>query len=87
VLTVLRHARACAVEAWRPVVEARAAFDLQRADRLTRKILGVVEPMSEEAKAKLKAYAEEHKDEIREKAKAKRQLRRRMLALTKTTRR
>lgn len=39
-----------------------------------------VEPMSEEKKAMLRAWAEEHKDEIKAKRRAKSELRRRMRA-------
>ena len=58
---------------WAKVVELRASNQNDAADRLARKAMGVQgEPMSEEAKEKLRAYAEEHKDEIKERAKLKR---------------
>jgi hypothetical protein len=57
---------------WDRVVDLRRAGDLDKADRVAARLLGVKgEPMDEETKAKLRAYAEEHKDEIA----AKRRLR------------
>lgn len=46
---VLAHARACAVEVWRPVVEARERGAQMKANRIRKELLGIpVEPMPEE---------------------------------------
>jgi hypothetical protein len=70
-------------EQWARIVELHRAGQHDAADRLRRKILGLVEPMSDEAKAKLRAYNEDHKDEIRARAKIKRIERRRLRAVMK----
>lgn len=72
---------------WTRVLELRQAGQHEAADRLRRKILGLVEPMSEEAKEKLRAYNEAHKDEIRARAKIKRLEQRRLMAVMKAPKR
>ena len=73
---------------WARVVELRAAGEADAADRLVRKLLGVQgPPMTEEKKAELRAYAEAHKEEIQQRKKQKREVRRRTVALLTTGRR
>ena len=73
---------------WARVAELRAAGDAGAADRLARKLLGVQgPPMTEEKKAELREWREAHKEEIAERAKQKRLLRRRTMALLATGRR
>ncbi len=69
---LFRHQDYCLSRAWKEIVDLRLAGDADAADRKARRILGVVEPMTEEAKEKLKTYYEEHKEEILAKAKLKR---------------
>lgn len=70
---------------WAKVVELRAKGDLETAGRIARRAMGVApEPMDEETKMKLRAHAEEHKDEIKEKHKQEREIRRRTIALLTT---
>lgn len=58
---------------WTKVVELRAAGDLDAADRIAKRAMGIMpEPMSEETKQKLKEYNETHKEELRDRAKLKR---------------
>lgn len=58
--------------AWKRVVDLRMAGDIEKASRVADRLLGVQgPPMPDEVKAKLRQYAEEHKDEIA----AKRRLR------------
>lgn len=58
---------------WAKVVELRAKGELDAADRIAKRAMGIVpEPMSEEAKEKLREYNETHKEEIKERAKLKR---------------
>lgn len=67
---------------WAKVVELRALGDLDAADRIAKRAMGIVpEPMSEEAKEKLREYNETHKDEIKERAKLKRMTQRRTRAI------
>lgn len=73
-------------EGWGKVVTLRAEHQNDAADRMARKLLGCAEPMSEEAKAKLKAYNEAHKEEITQRRKEKREMRKRLLATTRTKR-
>ena len=68
---------------WSRVETLRREGHGEAADRVARKLLGVVEPMSEEAKAKLREYRETHKEEIAAKAKAKAVLRKRTKAIMK----
>lgn len=73
---------------WARVVEFRAAGDMNAADRLVRKLLGVQgPPMSEETKAKLRAYEEEHREDIRLRRKQRQEVRRRTVALLTTGKR
>lgn len=72
---------------WGKVVELRLAYKNDSANRLARKLLGVATPMSEEKKAELKKYNEEHKEEIAERAKKKREQRNRTLELINQPRR
>ena len=73
---------------WARVAELRAAGDADAADRLARKLLGVQgPPMTEEKKAELREWREAHKEEIAERAKQKRLLRRRTMAMLATGRR
>jgi len=58
---------------WATVVELRAKGELDAADRVAKRAMGIMpEPMSEEAKRKLREYNEIHKDEIKARAKLKR---------------
>ena len=73
---------------WVRVAELRVAGQSETADRVARKLLGVQgPPMPEEKKAELREWREAHKEEIAERAKLKRLLRRRTLALLTTGRR
>lgn len=75
-------------EGWARVVELRRTNQDGAADRLVRKLLGVQgAPMSEETKAKLRQYSEEHKEEIQERKKQEREVRTRTIALLTTGRR
>lgn len=70
---------------WAQVAEFRRTGDLDSADRLVRKLLGVKNPpMSEETKEKLREWNEAHKDEIRDRRKHERDVRRRTKALLVT---
>jgi CHASE3 domain sensor protein len=70
---------------WAKVAELRRAGDLDAADRLVRRLLGVQgAPMSEETKEKLREYTEAHKDEIRDRRKHERDVQRRTRALLVT---
>lgn len=70
---------------WGQVVALRTSGQLDAADRLVRKLLGVQgPPMSEEVKQKLREYNEIHKDEIRERRNREREVRARTLALLQT---
>ena len=61
---------------WQEVVILRAAGKDDSADRVARKLMGVEsKTMSEETKAKLREYAETHKDEITERRRAKARIR------------
>lgn len=72
-------------EGWGRVVELRSAGEADAADRLVRKLLGVQgPPMTEETKEKLRAYNEAHKEEIKQRAQQRRDVRRRTLALLTT---
>lgn len=82
----LQHGLESAREGWGKVVALRAERQDDAADRMARKLLGCAEPMSDEAKAKLKAYNESHKEEINQRRKEKREVRRRLLAMTRTKR-
>lgn len=71
---VLAHIKACTYAEWQEVVTARRAGEADKADRLVKKILGITgPPMTEEKKAELRAYREEHKEELAERARFKRQ--------------
>jgi len=70
-------------EGWGKVATLRAEKQDDAADRLARKLLGCIEPMTEEAKEKLRAYAEAHKDEIVARRKEKRERRKKLLAMTR----
>lgn len=73
---------------WARVAELREAGEAESANRLAAKLLGVQgPPMTEEKKAELREWREAHKDEIAERAKQKRLLRRRTMALLTTGRR
>ena len=76
------HMRAdCSVDPrWKSVVVFKAIGQDGKARRLRKKILGVSKPMSDEAKLKLKAWNEAHKDEIRERAKLRRRFRKAAMA-------
>lgn len=70
----LSHFKACVYAEWEEVITARRAGENDKADRLVKKILGITgPPMTEEKKAELRAYREEHKEELAEKARLKRQ--------------
>lgn len=83
----LVRGRAMERDEWGRVVELRRAGQADEADRLVRRLLGVQgPPMSEDKKAELRAWKEEHKDEIKGREKQKRVVRQRTLALLKTRR-
>jgi hypothetical protein len=85
---MLGHFGRCRDARWKRVLELRAQGDLDQAARLIRKILGVQgPPMDEEKKAELRAWKEEHKDEILAKNRQKREVRRRTLAILSSGRR
>lgn len=66
---------------WARVVELRAKGRGEAADRLARRLMGVKgSPMDEETKRKLREYGRTHRDEIREKQRRKRLMRRIMAA-------
>lgn len=72
---------------WARVAELRRAGQVDSADRLARKLLGVQgPPMSEAKKAELRAYNEAHKDERAEKRRLAAEVRRRTKALLATGR-
>lgn len=69
---------------WKEVMEARREGDLDRAERLARKAMGIQGPeMSEETKEKLRQYRELHKEEIAAKEKLKRMTKRRFRMIAK----
>jgi hypothetical protein len=72
---------------WGEVVRARRAGHASTADRIARKILGVAEPMSEEAKEKLREYNETHKEQIKARRKAQAAARKNLKAKMMVTRR
>jgi CHASE3 domain sensor protein len=75
-------------EGWARVVQLRREGNQDAADRLVRKLLGVQgPPMSEETKEKLRLWNEEHKEEIQERKRTEREIRRRTIALLTTGRR
>lgn len=49
---------------WEDIMNAKRSGDDTVADRLVRKAFGIKTEMSEETKAKLKQYYEDHKEEI-----------------------
>lgn len=70
---------------WGKVAELKRTGDTDAAAKLSRKLLGIQgPPMSEETKEKLRAYNEANKEEIRERRRREREVRRRTLALLKT---
>lgn len=70
---------------WAKVVELRAKGDLEAAGRIARRAMGIApEPMDDETKMKLRAHAEEHKEEIKGRRKQEREVRRRTTALLTT---
>lgn len=68
---VLEHARNCFNPLWTKVYELKREFKFDSAARVVRQIFGIAEPMTDEAKAKLKQYRIDHKEEIAEKRKLK----------------
>lgn len=73
---------------WVRVVELRAKGEADAADRAARRAMGVKgEPMTEEAKEKLREYREAHKDEIAARAKLKRVVKARTRQMMKPARR
>lgn len=67
---------------WARVVELRANGEFDAADRIARRAMGVKsEPMSEEAKEKLREYRETHAEEIKARAKQKRAIKARTRAI------
>jgi len=60
-----------AVCTWAKVIQLKRAGKESEADTLQRKILGTYKPMTEEDKAKLREYYEEHKEEIQARQKLK----------------
>lgn len=67
---------------WARVTLLRQKGEDQAAERLARKLLGVKgEPMSEEAKEKLRIYKEEHAEEIKAREELKRTTRKRLEVL------
>lgn len=83
----LQRTRDAARDGWMKVSELRKAGDTDAASRLVRKLLGVQSPpMTEEKKAELKAYNEAHKDEIKDRRRQEREVRRRTMAMLKPRR-
>lgn len=73
---------------WMQVVELRAKGEFDAADRIARRAMGIMpEPMSEEAKEKLREYNETHKEEIKERVKLKRIVKARTQAIMVAPRR
>ena len=72
-------------DGWSRVVLLRTVREVDAADRLVRKLLGVQgPPMSEETKEKLREYNETHKEEIKLRKEQKLEVRRRTIALLST---
>lgn len=75
----LARGRVLEEQTWGKVVELRRAGKDDAAARLVKKFLGVQgPPMSEETKAKLKAYNEAHKEEIKRRRKTQAAIRKAM---------
>ena len=72
------HWRACNGDPrWAKVAGLRASGRVSEAEGLVRRILGVKgAPMTEEARARVREYQRTHKDEIRERQRQRRVLRR-----------
>ncbi len=76
----------CVDAGWSRVVQLRAEGREESAARVARRLMGIKGPeMDEETKSKLRAWREEHKDEIRERARGRRALRRRTKELVTGT--
>lgn len=75
-------------EQWERVEKLRSQGLDDKADRLTKKILGVKgkerPPMTEEKKEELAQWKRDHKDEIKERRQQEREIRERTLAILQT---
>lgn len=75
---MLAHMKTCADPKWKAVVEARMKGDHERAEKLAKKAMGIKgKPMPEERREHCRQYKLEHKDEIKDRAKQNRVIRRR----------
>ncbi|MGH8898800.1 MAG: hypothetical protein ACRDZ4_17705 [Egibacteraceae bacterium] len=73
---------------WQRIAELRREGQVEAAERLARKLLGIQgPPMTEEKKEELRAWKEAHKEEIRQRKEQQRSVRERTLALLTTGRR
>ena len=67
---------------WGKVTELKRTGDTDAAGKLSKKLLGVkTTPMTPERKAELKEYNEIHKDEIKDRRRQEREVRKRTVAL------
>jgi len=80
---VLDHMKktGCTDPRWTKIAELHQNNEHDAANRLFRKIFGLVEPMSEEKKEEMRIYNETHKEEIEERRKQKREVKKRALEL------
>jgi hypothetical protein len=71
---------------WKRIAELRKTGQDGSARRMVKKVLGVKKgpPMTEEKKATLADWKEQHKDEIKERKQQEREIRRRTIALLTT---
>ncbi len=71
---------------WKRIAELRKSGQDGSARRMVKKVLGVKKgpPMTEEKKATLADWKEQHKDEIKERKQQEREIRRRTIALLTT---
>ena len=75
-------------EQWARVAKMKAAGQVDAANKLAAKLMGVHgPPMPEERKAYLREYTKEHKEEIKQRQEQKHVVRERTLARLKTVRR
>lgn len=60
-------------QGWAKIIELKKMGNGASADRLAKKLMGIEpDPMSEEDKETMRLYREEHREELRQKAKNKR---------------
>ena len=89
---LLDHSKTCRSGDWAKVVEARRAGNIDTADRIARRAMGVkAPPMSDADRERLKQYQAEHGPEIAATLRANRKIRKarneRINATTETIRR